>query len=123
MSDFWSRAKSSLNDAAEASKRAALRAKARGELEMLRRRLAKLKHDFGSEVYPIWADRAKAEAVYTAYRVKIEAQVALIEAKQREIDQLSGVAPPPPAERSAAARHTTYEQMDDPTLGPTMQEI
>jgi len=89
MSEFWSKTKSGLASAADVSKRAALRTKANGELEMLKRKLAKLKHDFGAEVFPFYeSDKTKADAIYHSYRMRVEEVVAQIAHKQDEISHL-----------------------------------
>mmetsp|Transcript_9234 Transcript_9234/g.18164 ORF Transcript_9234/g.18164 Transcript_9234/m.18164 type:complete len:137 (-) Transcript_9234:81-491(-) len=93
MSDFWARTKTNLVNAKEASKKAAQRAKLKAEIELLRRKQTKLKHEFGVEVFAMWEDEMKREAIYASYKVKIDEVIANIQNKQNEIDELGAANP------------------------------
>ncbi|GBG24149.1 Hypothetical Protein FCC1311_003672 [Hondaea fermentalgiana] len=120
MSDFWSRTKSGLADARDASKRTAQRTKLKAEIELLRRKQTKLKHEFGVEVFAFWDDQVKRDAVYASYKAKIDELAKSVQSKQAEIDQLGG------AQESSSAQEGTAQTPPPPATGsaaPSLDEI
>jgi len=126
MSDFWAKTKSGLAEAKDASKRAALRTKAKADLELLRRRQHKLKQDFGVEVFAFWDDSGKRDAVYDSYKIRIDELAKAITAKSDEIARLKKNAPPADVghqSRQRPPQQQQQQQQSQEVQEPTMSEI
>jgi len=90
MSDFWERTKAGFAEAAEATKTAGLKAKAMGELELLKRKLQGIKQEFGVEAFPYFEqDRTTVFTIYERYKVRADEVTNKIREKEREIQRFN----------------------------------
>jgi len=83
-----SKAKDRLSHAAAKSKSAAQRVKLSAEVELVRRKITKLKQEFGTQSFETWEDRAYTLQVFNAFKIRIEEQEAVLKAKTAELNYL-----------------------------------
>jgi len=84
------RTKAGFAEAAEATKTAGLKAKAMGELELLKRKLQGIKQEFGVEAFPYFEqDRTTVFTIYERYKVRADEVTNKIREKEREIQRFN----------------------------------
>lgn len=91
MSALWEKTKAGTKAAADATQKAAQRAKLKTEISMLKRSVAAAKTQFGTESYDLYANNKteEAAAVLAKYKTKIDMLEQQISAKRKAVVDLS----------------------------------